>query len=157
LIRAQKLRRERISGNGQGTRLTISGRASRHLHFLIGAVWTGELVFTCLCADPGSGPSESGERRPIEWGRRVCRGIVFYPGGSAVWPQCWLCAVFAVGRAGCCVGGGVTLWGKTYHHLQNYHKGCEEKHSHTTAHHPVVDPVAELECVTLPWRLLQEA
>jgi len=22
-----------------------------------------------------------------------------------VWPQCWLCAVRAVGRVGCCVGG----------------------------------------------------
>ena len=31
-----------------------------------------------------------GVNRPIEWGRRVCRGFVFYPGGSAVWPQCWL-------------------------------------------------------------------
>jgi len=65
----------------------------------------------CLCADPGSGP-ERGEHRLIEWGRRVCRGIIFYPGGSAVWPQCWLCAVCAVGRVGCCVGGGgSTLWG----------------------------------------------
>ena len=57
-------------------------------------------------ADHESGPSERGEHRPIEWGRRVCRGIVFYPGGSAVWRQCWLCAVCAGGRAGCCVGGG---------------------------------------------------
>jgi len=32
--------------------------------------------------------------------------FVFYPGGSAMWPQCWLCAVCAVGRVGCCVGGG---------------------------------------------------
>ena len=70
------------------------------------AGWTGEPAFTCLCADPGSGPSEKGEHRPIEWGRRVRRGIVFYPGGSAVWPQCWLCAVCAVGRVSCCVGGG---------------------------------------------------
>jgi len=54
----------------------------------------------------GSGPSERGEHRPIEWGRCVCRGIVFYPEGSAVWRQCWLCAVCAVGRVGCCVGGG---------------------------------------------------
>jgi len=53
---------------------------------LIGAVWTGEPAFTCLCADPGSGPSERGEHRPIKWDRRVCRGFVFYPGGSAVWP-----------------------------------------------------------------------
>jgi len=30
------------------------------------------------------------------------RGFVFCPGGSAVWPQCWLCAV---GHIGCCVGG----------------------------------------------------
>jgi len=34
------------------------------------------------------------------------RGFVFCPGGSAVWPQCWLCAVCAVGHVGCCVGGG---------------------------------------------------
>ena len=27
---------------------------------------TGELAFTCLCADPGSGPSERGEHRPFE-------------------------------------------------------------------------------------------
>jgi len=36
----------------------------------------------------------------------IYRGIVFYPGGSAVWRQCLLCAGCAVGRAGCCVGGG---------------------------------------------------
>jgi len=34
------------------------------------------------------------------------RGFVFYPGGSAVWPQCWLCAVCAMSRVGCCVGEG---------------------------------------------------
>jgi len=34
------------------------------------------------------------------------RFFAFYPGGSAVWPQCWLCAVCAVGRVGCCVGEG---------------------------------------------------
>jgi len=61
--------------------------------------------------NPGSGPSERGEHRPIEWGRRVLQGFVFYPGGSAVWPQCWLCAVCAVGRVGCRVCGGGTLWG----------------------------------------------
>jgi len=37
------------------------------------------------------------------------RGVVFYPGGSAVWPQCWMCAVCAVGRVGCCVGGGYPM------------------------------------------------
>ena len=37
---------------------------------------------------------------------------VFCPGGSAVWPQCWLCAVCAVGHVGCCVGGGVPCGGK---------------------------------------------
>ena len=31
---------------------------------------------------------------------------IYIPGGSAVWPQCWLCAVRAVGRIGCCVGEG---------------------------------------------------
>jgi len=36
-------------------------------------------------------------------------GLTLLPGGSAVWPQCWLCAVRAVGHVGCCVGG--TLWG----------------------------------------------
>jgi len=40
-----------------------------------------------------------------------CKTSSFYPGGSAVWPQCWLCAVCAVGRVGCCVGGGGTLCG----------------------------------------------
>jgi len=34
------------------------------------------------------------------------REFVFCPGGSAVWPQCWLCAVCAVGHVGCCGGGG---------------------------------------------------
>jgi len=34
------------------------------------------------------------------------RGFIFCPGGSTVWPQCWLCAVRAVGHVGCCVGGG---------------------------------------------------
>jgi len=33
------------------------------------------------------------------------RGFVFCPGGSAVWPECWLCDVCAVGHIGCCVGG----------------------------------------------------
>jgi len=37
-------------------------------------------------------------------------GFVFCPEGSAVWPQCWLCAVYAVGHVGCWGGGG-TLWG----------------------------------------------
>jgi len=40
------------------------------------------------------------------------RGFVFCPGGSAVWLQCWLCAVCAVGHIGCCVGGGVPCGGK---------------------------------------------
>ena len=33
-----------------------------------------EPALTCLCADPGTGPYERGEHRPIEWGRRVCGG-----------------------------------------------------------------------------------
>ena len=36
-------------------------------------------------------------------------GFVFGPGGSAVWPQCWLCAECAVGHVGCCVGGGYPM------------------------------------------------
>ena len=42
------------------------------------------------------------------------RGVVFCPGGSALWPQCWLWAVCAVGHVGCCVcvEGGVTCGGK---------------------------------------------
>jgi len=70
------------------------------------------------CAYPRSlrRPSERGEHRPIEWARRVCRGIVFYPGGSAVWPQCWLRAMCDVGRAGCCVGREGTLRGYAYHY-----------------------------------------
>ena len=37
------------------------------------------------------------------------QGFVSYPGGSAVWPQCWLCAVCALGHVGCCVGGGYPM------------------------------------------------
>ena len=33
----------------------------------------------------------------------VC--LLPWPGGSAVWLQCWLCAMCAVGHIGCCVGG----------------------------------------------------
>jgi len=36
------------------------------------------------------------------------RGFVFSPGwagGNGVWSQCWLCAVCAVSRVSCCVGG----------------------------------------------------
>ena len=44
--------------------------------------------------------------------RRVCGEFVFYPERSAVWPQCWLRAVCAVDRVGCCVGGGVSCGGK---------------------------------------------
>jgi len=62
-------------------------------------------IIACGSVETGW-PSERGEHKPFEWGRRVYRGIVFYPGGSAVWRQCWLCAGCAVGRAGCCVGGG---------------------------------------------------
>jgi len=58
-------------------------------------------AFTCLCADPGSGPSEMGEHRPIEWGRRVCGGLsstlgVARCGRSA---GCVLCAPWAVSAA----------------------------------------------------------
>ena len=45
-------------------------------------------------------------------GSERLRRLVFYPGGNAVWPQCWLCAVCAVGHVGCCVGGGVPYGGK---------------------------------------------
>ena len=65
------------------------------------------------------------------------RGFVFCPGGSAVWPQWWLCAVCAVGHVGCCVGGGgVTCGGK---------------------HIILTNPVAEFACVAWPWTVLQEA
>jgi len=89
-------------------RLMIGGG---RLLFAWNAAMTGEPAFRCLCADPGSGPSERGEHRRIEWDRRVCRGLSSTSGGSAVWPQCWLCAVCPVGRAGCCVCGGGTLRG----------------------------------------------
>jgi len=57
--------------------------------------------------------SERGEHRLFQWGRRVCGGVSSALGGSAVWPQCWLCAVCAVGHVGCCVeGGGVPCGGK---------------------------------------------
>ena len=36
-------------------------------------------------------------------------GVCLMPWGSAVWPQCWLCAACAVGRVGCCVGDGYLL------------------------------------------------
>jgi len=39
------------------------------------------------------------------WANASTWGFVFCPWGSAVWPQCWLCAVCAVGHIGCCVGG----------------------------------------------------
>ena len=58
-------------------------------------------------------------------GEQKTWGFVFCPGGSAVWPQCWLCAVCAVGHVGCCVGGGVPCGGKhiistSAHLLLNY-------------------------------------
>jgi len=70
----------------------------------------GEPAFTCLCAEPGSGPSERGEHRPFEWGRCVCRGLssalgVVRCGCSA---GCVLCVLWAISAA---VWGGSTLWG----------------------------------------------
>jgi len=61
--------------------------------------------------DAGSGPSERGEHRPIEWGRRVCRNLssplgVARCGRSA---GCVLCALWAVSAAVC---GGVPCGGK---------------------------------------------
>ena len=72
---------------------------------LIGAVWTDEPAFTCLCAEPGSGPSERGEHRPFEWGRRVCGGLSSALGVARCGRSdgCVLCAV---GHVGGCVGGG---------------------------------------------------
>jgi len=72
--------------------------------FLIGAVWTGEAAFTCLCADPGSGPSERGEHRPFEWGRRICGGLssalgVAWCGRSAGCVLCVLWAMWAMSAA----------------------------------------------------------
>ena len=63
-----------------------------------------------LCAEPGSGPSERGEHRPFEWGRRVCGGLssalgVVRCGRSAGWVLCVLWAISAA------VWGGSTLWG----------------------------------------------
>ena len=40
-----------------------------------------------------------------------------------MWPQCWLCAVCAVGHVSCCVWGGGILWGLAYHH----HRRCVTK------------------------------
>jgi len=70
----------------------------------------GEPAFTCLCAGPGSGPSERGEHRPFEWGRCVCGGLssalgVVQCGCSA---GCVLCVLWAISAA---VWGGSTLWG----------------------------------------------
>jgi len=70
----------------------------------------GEPAFTCLCAEPGSGPSERGEHRPFEWGRCVCGGLssalgVVQCGCSA---GCVLCVLWAISAA---VWGGSTLWG----------------------------------------------
>ena len=39
-----------------------------------------------------------------------------------MWPQCWPCAVCAVGRVGCCVGGGVPCGGK--HIIIYYYDYC---------------------------------
>jgi len=44
-------------------------------------------------------------------GASASAGVCLLPWGSAVWPQCWLCDVCAVGHVGCCVGGGGTLSG----------------------------------------------
>ena len=68
------------------------------------------LAFTCLCAEPGSGPSERGEHRPFEWGRCVCGGLssalgVVRCGCSA---GCVLCVLWAISAA---MGGRSTLWG----------------------------------------------
>jgi len=41
--------------------------------------------------------------RPFEWGRRVCEGLSSAMGVA----RCGRSAVCAVGRVGCCVGGGV--------------------------------------------------
>jgi len=64
-----------------------------------------------LCADPGSGPSERSEHRPIEWGRRVCRGLSFTLGVARCGRTagCVLCALWAVSAA--VLGGWGTLWG----------------------------------------------
>jgi len=66
----------------------------------------GEPAFMCLCAEPGSGPSERGEHRPFEWGRCVWGGLssalgVVRCGRSA---GCVLCVLWAI-HIGCCVGG----------------------------------------------------
>jgi len=37
---------------------------------------------------------------------QICGGLSYVLGGNAVSPQCWLCAVCAVGHVGCCVEGG---------------------------------------------------
>ena len=55
-----------------------------------------------------------GEHRPIEWGRSVCGGLCIYPlGGSAVWPQCWLCTLWAV-SATVCRGGRIPCGGTNF-------------------------------------------
>jgi len=54
-----------------------------------------------------------------------------------VWPQCWLCAVCAVGHVGCCVGEGGTLWGKAYHHLGK--RNMSHTHTRQEQHHTTHD------------------
>ena len=66
----------------------------------------------CVGVTLGLGPPNGGEHRPIEWGRRVCRGLsstlgVARCGRSA---GCVLCALWAVSAA--VFGGGVPCGGK---------------------------------------------
>ena len=72
--------------------------------------WTGEPAFTCLCADPGSGPSERGDHTQIEWGRRVCGGVSSALGVARCGRSAGgvLCVLWGMSAA-VCVGG--TLWG----------------------------------------------
>ena len=48
------------------------------------------------------------EHRPVEWGRRVCVGFVFYPGVARCGRSagCMLCALWAVSLLCVCVWGG---------------------------------------------------
>ena len=52
--------------------------------------------------------------------------VCLLPRGSAVWPQCWLCAVCTVSRVGCYLGGGYPVGVS----ISSYHRARAHTHTH---------------------------